>query len=118
MNSAGFRGNSSNWFVLDVDLPIRGVTQPVSFDVSFEGSATEPWGNVTAAFIAQGGINRGNFGLEWNAALEAGGVLVGHRVIIELDVQLAHATTAQSVGSQRQPGLHHLAWQVDTFDDQ
>lgn len=70
------------------ELTIKGVTRPVELDVEFEGTATDPWGNEKASFSARAEVNRKDFGLEWNAALEAGGVLVGEKVKIELDVQL------------------------------
>ncbi len=70
------------------DLTIKGVTKPVTFDLSFEGTATDPWGNAKAAFEATTEINRKDWGLTWNAAIEGGGVLVSEKVKIELDMQL------------------------------
>jgi polyisoprenoid-binding protein YceI len=76
---------------MTADLTIKGVTRPVEFEVEFEGMATDPWGNVKAGFEAKTEINRTDFGLTWNAALEAGGVLVGEKVKIELDIQAVKA---------------------------
>lgn len=73
------------------DLTIRGVTQPVSFDLEFNGVATDPWGNTKAGFEAETEINRKDWGLTWNAALEGGGVLVSEKVKITLDIQLLKA---------------------------
>jgi polyisoprenoid-binding protein YceI len=73
------------------DLTIRGITKPVTLDVSFEGVATDPWGNTKGAFTATGEINRKDWGIEWNAPLEAGGVLVGDKVKLELDIQAVKA---------------------------
>ena len=73
------------------NLTIRGVTLPVIVPVSFLGTATDPWGNKRAGFEAEFTINRKDFGLTWNAALEAGGVLVGDEVEIEVEVQLVPA---------------------------
>jgi polyisoprenoid-binding protein YceI len=70
------------------DLTIKGVTKPVTLEVSFGGVATDPWGNEKAAFEAVGEIDRTDWGLTWNAALERGGVLVSEKVKIVIDVQL------------------------------
>ncbi|HEY3159293.1 MAG TPA: YceI family protein [Vicinamibacterales bacterium] len=69
------------------DLTIRGVTRPVTFEVTFLGKAKDPWGNERIAFEAEATINRKDFGLHWNAALETGGFLVGDEVKISLSVQ-------------------------------
>jgi polyisoprenoid-binding protein YceI len=70
------------------DLTIKGVTRPVTFELEFDGVATDPWNNTKAGFTAETEINRKDWGLEWNVALEAGGVLVGEKIKIQLDVQL------------------------------
>jgi polyisoprenoid-binding protein YceI len=70
------------------DLTIKGVTKPVVFDVEFGGVATDPWGNAKAGFEASTEINRKEWGLEWNVALEGGGVLVSEKIKINLDIQL------------------------------
>jgi polyisoprenoid-binding protein YceI len=69
------------------DLTIRGVTKLVSFDLTYEGSAEDPYGNTRAAFVATGEIDREQFGLTWNAPLEGGGVLVSKNFKIEFEVQ-------------------------------
>ena len=71
------------------DLTIKGVTKPVTLDVSYNGVATDPWGNEKAAFEAEGELNRTDWGLTWNANLEKGGVLVSEKVKLVIDVQLA-----------------------------
>jgi polyisoprenoid-binding protein YceI len=73
------------------DLTIKGVTKPVVFDLDFNGLATDTWGNQKAGFEAETEINRKDFGLEWNVALEGGGVLVSEKVKIKLEVQLTQA---------------------------
>jgi polyisoprenoid-binding protein YceI len=78
-------------YVLDADLTIKGVTRPVSFDLDFDGVATDPWGNVKAAFSASAEINRKDWGLEWNVVLEAGGVVVSEKIKIELEIQAVKA---------------------------
>ena len=61
----------------------------MTLDVDFNGVATDPWGNTKAAFEAEGEIDRTQWGLNWNAALETGGVLVSEKIKLKLDVQLA-----------------------------
>ena len=73
------------------DLTIKGVTKPVTFDLEFSGVAADPWGNTKAGFSAETEISRKEFGLEWNVALETGGVLVGDKVKIQLDIQAVKA---------------------------
>lgn len=70
------------------DLTIRDVTKPVKLSVEFGGVLKDPWGNVKAAFTINGKINRKDWGLNWNAALESGGVLVSDEVRINCEVQL------------------------------
>jgi polyisoprenoid-binding protein YceI len=78
-------------YVLTADLTIRGVTKSVDFDLEFAGVATDPWGNTKAGFTAETEISRQEFGLEWNAALETGGVVVGDKVKITLDIEALKA---------------------------
>jgi polyisoprenoid-binding protein YceI len=77
-----------NEFVLSGDLTIAGTTRPVKFDVEFGGIGKDPFGNRKAGFTLTGKIKRTDFGLNWNAALEAGGVLVGEEVKILAEIQL------------------------------
>lgn len=70
------------------DLTIKGITKPVSLDVEFNGVATDPWGNDKAGFEAKGELNRTDWGLTWNAALEKGGVLVSEKITLVIDVEL------------------------------
>lgn len=79
---------SGDSFQLVGDLTIKGITREVVLDVAFEGTQKDPWGNEKSGFTATTRINRKDFGLTWNAALETGGVLVGDDVKIGLDVQL------------------------------
>lgn len=74
-------------FLVDGDLTMHGVTKPVTFEVEFGGFGTDPWGNYKAGATAKTVVNREDFGLTWNAALETGGVLVGKDVTITLDLQ-------------------------------
>lgn len=70
------------------DLTIKGITKQTTFEVEFGGKATDPWGNEVYGFEVESKIKREDFGLTWNAALEAGGVLVGSTVKIKAEFQL------------------------------
>jgi len=70
------------------DLTIKDVTRQIKLDVEFGGVMKDPWGNEKAGFSINGKLNRKDFGLTWNAALEAGGVLVGEDVKISCEVEL------------------------------
>ena len=85
--STGVRGAGSDW-VLDGELTIVGITRPVSLEVEYDGVSGDPWGGSRAGFTAKTVVNREDWGLTWNAALETGGFLVGKTVTIELDVEL------------------------------
>lgn len=74
-------------YELTGDLTIKGVTRPTTFEVEYGGKGTNPWGVEVVAFNAVGKINRKEFGLTWNQALETGGVLVGEDIKLSLDVQ-------------------------------
>lgn len=69
------------------DLTIKDVTKPVVFEAEYGGKGTNPWGVEVVAFEAETKINREEFGLTWNAALETGGVLVGKDIKISLDLE-------------------------------
>lgn len=69
------------------DLTIKGITREVTLKGGFLGAATDPWGNQRAGFEAVGKINRHDFGLTWNKALETGGVVVGEEVDLGLEVE-------------------------------
>lgn len=73
------------------DLTMRGVTKPVTLDVAYGGLTEDPWGNDRALLSAETTIDRTEWGLEWNQALEAGGVLVSKKLDIEIQVQLVQA---------------------------
>jgi polyisoprenoid-binding protein YceI len=89
--STAIKHNAGDTFAVTGDLTIHGVTRSVSFDVSLLGKATDPWGNERIAFEAETTVNRKDFGLTWNAALETGGFLVGDEVTIGVSVQAVPA---------------------------
>jgi polyisoprenoid-binding protein YceI len=74
-------------FKLTGDLTIRDVTRPITLDVQFEGQQKDPWGGERVGFSANGKIDRREFGLTWNQALETGGVVVGNDIKISLEVE-------------------------------
>lgn len=78
------------------ELTIHGVTKPVTLDVEYGGQAKDPWGNQRVAFAASTSIDRRDFGLGWNQVLEAGGVLVGEKIEIELEVQAVAAAATEA----------------------
>ncbi|WP_075982732.1 YceI family protein [Bacillus massilinigeriensis] len=73
------------------DLNLHGVTKQETFAVTFEGQGLDPWGNQKVGFSAVGAIKRSDYNLTWNAALETGGVLVGDKVKIDIQIQAAKA---------------------------
>lgn len=73
---------------LQGDLTIKGITHPVTLEAEFGGIGQDPWGNTKAGFTLSGKINRKDWGLNWNAALEAGGVLVSDEVRLLGEIQL------------------------------
>jgi polyisoprenoid-binding protein YceI len=73
------------------DLTIRGVTREVTLDASYEGQGRDPWGGDRVSFSATGKIDRRDFGLTWNAALETGGVLVSNEIKIHIEAQAIRA---------------------------
>ncbi len=78
------------------DLTIKGVTREVVLQVEQHGQTKDPWGHLRAAFTAKTSIDRKDFGLTWNQALETGGVVVGDRVEIEADIEAVKQVEAQA----------------------
>jgi polyisoprenoid-binding protein YceI len=68
------------------DLSMRGVTNPVTVDVEYTGAAVDPFGNQRVGFEGKTTVNRKDWGITWNAALEAGGVLVSEKVALEFEI--------------------------------
>lgn len=69
------------------DVTIRDVTRTETFEVTFEGAGKDPWGNEKVGFSAKGKVKRSDYGLTYNAVLEAGGVLIGDDIKISLDIE-------------------------------
>jgi polyisoprenoid-binding protein YceI len=78
-------------YVLVGDLTIKGVTKQVELELEFDGVSPDPWGGTRAGFSAEGEIDRRDFGLEWNMALDTGALMVGEKVKIALDIQAVKA---------------------------
>jgi polyisoprenoid-binding protein YceI len=88
--STAIKSRGSSEFQVTGDLTIRDVTRSVEMDVVSEGSGRDPWGNDRAGFSASLRIDRRDFGLTWNQALETGGVMVSNEVKLTVDVELTH----------------------------
>ena len=81
------------------DLTIRGVTRTVVLDGEMQGPVKDPWGGLRFGLSATGKLNRKEFGLSWNAALEAGGFVVGDEVKLTIEAELVKATSAELVAT-------------------
>ena len=84
--STSVEGSGERWKVSG-DLIIHGVTRPVVLDVEYNGAGASPWGTQVASLSARTEIDREDFGLTWNQALETGGVLVGKKVVVEIEAE-------------------------------
>ena len=87
----GAHAEAGDSFRLVGDLTIRGVTREVVLDAAFEGTGTDPWGGERASFSAETKLDRRDFGLTWNQALETGGILVSNQLKLSLEVQAVKA---------------------------
>lgn len=89
--STSFEKTGENSYKISGNLTIRDVTKPIVLDAKYQGQITDPWGNQKAGFKATGSINRLDFGVKWNKALEAGGLVVSDKVdltfLMELEKQ-------------------------------
>ena len=85
--STGVRVDKDGEYVLDGDLTLRNITKPVSLQLELGGFGPDPYGNTRAGFTATGEIKRSDFGVDFNAVLETGGVVVGDKVTINLEIE-------------------------------
>jgi polyisoprenoid-binding protein YceI len=85
--STGVKSHKGNEFVLAGELTIRDVTRAVDLEVEYDGTVISPYGQEVIAFTASTEIDREEFGITWNQAIEAGGVMVGKKVKIELNIE-------------------------------
>jgi polyisoprenoid-binding protein YceI len=88
--STAIRPNGDDWKLVG-DLTIRGITKPIELDLEFNGTQADPYGGVRTGFSATGELSRKEFGIEWNAAVDGGGVVVGDKVTINLEIELVKA---------------------------
>jgi polyisoprenoid-binding protein YceI len=88
--SSSIKAKSNDEFRVMGDLTIHGITKPVELEVTSEGLTRDPWGNDRAGFSAKFSVDRRDFGLTWNQALETGGVMVSNEVKLTIDVELTH----------------------------
>ena len=92
--STGVAPSGDDRFRVTGDLTIKGVTNPVTFDLDYTGTAVDPFQNQRVGFEGQATINRKDWGVTWNAALETGGVLVGEKVTLEFEVSAIKSAAA------------------------
>ena len=85
--STGVKDTSGNSARLEGLFKMHGVEKPVILNVEINGMGKDPWGNVRAAFTATTKINRKDFGMNWNQALDSGGLLVGEEIEIVLEIE-------------------------------
>ncbi len=90
--STSFTKKSEDEYTLVGNLTMKGVTNAITLKAEFGGIAQDPWGNTKAGFTVSGKINRKDWGLNWNATLEAGGVMVSEEVAIQAEVQFVQKT--------------------------
>ncbi len=88
--STGVRPVKGDRYEVDGELTVHGESKPVTLDLEYQGSVTDPFGNDKAVFSASTEIDREDWGLTWNQALETGGVLVGKKARIEIEVEAVH----------------------------
>jgi polyisoprenoid-binding protein YceI len=80
-------GNGEGKLRVEGELTLHGVTRPIVLDATFEGSAADPWGGTRAGFSATASLDRRDFGISFNKALDAGGVLVGDKIELNLEIE-------------------------------
>ena len=97
--STAVRDEGANHYAVDGDLTIKGVSKPVTLDLRYHGTARDPWGNDKAVFSAETEVDREEWGLTWNQALETGGVLVGRSAKIEIEVEALKPAPEDSTGA-------------------
>jgi polyisoprenoid-binding protein YceI len=85
--STAVRPAGKGRWLVEGELTLHGVTRSVPLEVTFEGAGSDPWGGVRAGFSARAEIDREDFNLTWNQVLETGGIAVGKKVAIELEVE-------------------------------
>ncbi len=95
-DSTRMEKTSDEAYKLHGNLTMRGVTKPITIDVEYGGTVKDPWGNTRSGFTVEGKINRKDFGVQWNAVTEAGGLMLGDDVKIHANVQFVKTQVAQT----------------------
>jgi polyisoprenoid-binding protein YceI len=90
-DSTAIRPAEAACFEVDGLLTIKGISRPVTLTTTLQGVGCDPWGNERAGFSARAEIDRDDWGLTWNQVLETGGVLVGQRVVLELEAEIVRS---------------------------
>lgn len=91
LKSTSIQENGEDSYIVTADLTLRGVTKSVKFDLEYTGAAVDPYGNQRIGLEGEFSINRNDYGIVWNAALEAGGVLVSDKVNLEFEISAIQA---------------------------
>jgi polyisoprenoid-binding protein YceI len=91
-----------NSFIVNGDLTIRGVTKEIAVPIEFIGIETDPFGNMRAGFEGSRRIDRKDFGVNWNAALDSGGVLVSDRILLEFEISAIKSAAGDGQAGQAQ----------------
>ena len=100
----GAHAKQGDRFRVTGDLQIRGTSIPVTLDATLEGIGRDPWGKERGGFAAKTEIDRREWGLRWNQALETGGVLVGHSVRIEIEAQAVKQDAGEMAAAGAETG--------------
>jgi polyisoprenoid-binding protein YceI len=91
--STSFEQVDEDTFRVTGDLTIKATTKPITFDLEYTGTAIDPWGNRRVGLEGNVTVNRKDWGVNWNAALEAGGVLVSEKVVLEFEISALQQKT-------------------------
>lgn len=86
--SKSFKKTGKNTFKITGDLTMRGTTKTVELDAVYRGEIKDPWGNTKSGWKINGSVNRFDYGLKWNAAMETGGLVVGENVDITINLEM------------------------------
>ena len=89
--STSIKHSGGSDFVVLGDLTMKGITNPVSLDVSYEGVVADPYGNQRIGFTIKGELDRYEYGLTWGAALETGGLVVGKKITLQFEIEAVRA---------------------------
>ncbi|MGH2819339.1 MAG: YceI family protein [Actinomycetota bacterium] len=85
--TTGIEAVADDRYRVEGELTIKDVTRPIELDATFDGEVVDPWGNTRVAFSATAEVNREDWGMTWNVALETGGVMVSKKVNLEIDFE-------------------------------